>query len=85
MADKELTEEQPKKKSSPEKAARLKAAFLRSTLPADHPLLRLVIASNPTDEEKSDPVQEALDTRRQEILDAEKAKKQKRQDRLGGT
>ena len=85
MADKELTEEQPKKKLSPGKAARLKAAFLRSTLPTDHPLSKLGIVSNPPVEEKSDPVQEALDARRREILDAEKTKKQKRLDRIGRT
>jgi hypothetical protein len=78
MTDKEKTPEEI------EKGERLKAAYLKSMLPADHPLSKLGIVSNPKDEEKSDPVQEALDVRRQEILDAEKAKKQKRQDRLGG-
>ncbi len=65
-----------------EKGERLKAAYLKSMLPADHPLSKLGIVSNPTVEEKSDPVQEALDARRQEILDAEKAKKEKRQGKL---
>jgi len=78
MTDKEKTPEEI------EKGERLKAAYLKSMLPADHPLSKLGIVLNPKDEEKSDPVQEALDVRRQEILDAEKAKKQKRQDRLGG-
>jgi len=85
MADRDKTPEEI------EKAQRLKAAYSKSMLPADHPLSTLGIISNPTDqeksdsiEEKSDPVQEALDARRQEILAAENAKRQKRQDRLGG-
>ena len=85
MTDKEKTPEEI------QTAERLKAAYSKSLLPADHPLSTLGIISNPTDqeknetkEEKTDPIQKALDARRQEILDAEKAKKQKRQDRLGG-
>ena len=66
-----------------EKGERFKAAYLKSSLPADHPLSKLGIVSNPTDEEKSDPVQEALNAQRRKMLDAENAKKQKRQARLG--
>jgi hypothetical protein len=65
-----------------EKSERFKAAYLKSSLPADHPLSKLGIVTNPADEKKSDPVQVALDARRQEILDAEKAKKEKRQGKL---
>jgi len=68
-----------------EKGERFKAAYLKSSLPADHPLSQLGIVSNPTVEEKSDPVQEALNAQRRKMLDAENAKKQKRQDRLGGS
>ena len=65
-------------------AHRLKAAFRKSMLPADHPLSTMDMGSNPTHQEEKDPVQEALDVRRREILDAENAKRQKRQNRLGG-
>jgi len=65
-------------------AQRLKAAFRKSMLPADHPLSTMDMGSNPTHQEEKDPVQEALDVRRREILDAENAKRQKRQNRLGG-
>ncbi len=65
-------------------AQRLKAAFRKSMLPADHPLSTMGTSSHPTPPKEKDPVQQALDARRQEILDAEKAKRQRRQDRLGG-
>ena len=67
-----------------EQAQRLKAAYRKSMLPADHPLSTMDTGSNPTHQEEKDPVQEALDVRRREILDAENAKRQKRQNRLGG-
>ncbi|HIE84099.1 MAG TPA: hypothetical protein EYQ00_09740 [Dehalococcoidia bacterium] len=76
MTDNEKTREEI------EKGERFKAAYLKSNLPEDHPLSKLGIVPNPTDEKKSDPAQEALDARRQEILDAEKAKKEKRQGKL---
>ena len=76
MTDNDKTPEELKK------SERFKAAYLKSSLPTDHPLSKLGIVSNPMDEKKSDPVQEALDARRQEILDAEKAKKEKRQGKL---
>ena len=76
MTDNEKTPEEI------EKSKRFKAAYLKSSLPADHPLSKLGIVTNPEDEKKSDPVQEALDARRQEILDAEKVKKEKRQGKL---
>ena len=65
-------------------AQRLKAAFRKSMLPADHPLSTMEMGSNPTQQEEKAPVQAALDVRRREILDAENAKRQKRQNRLGG-
>ena len=67
-----------------EQAQRLKAAYRKSMLPADHPLSTMGTSSHPTPPEEKDPVQEALDVRRREILDAENAKRQKRQNRLGG-
>ncbi len=67
-----------------EQAQRLKAAYRKSMLPADHPLSTMDASSDPTPMKEKDPVQQALDVRRQEILDAEKAKRQRRQDRLGG-
>ena len=78
MTDKQETPE------NRERAELLKAAFRKSMLPADHPLSTMDTGSTPTHHEEKDPVQEALDVRRREILDAENAKRQKRQNRLGG-
>ena len=78
MTDKQETPE------NRERAERLKAAFRKSMLPADHPLSTMDTGSSPTHQEEKDPVQAALDVRRREILDAENAKRQKRQNRLGG-